>query len=66
MPEMTGDTAKGRSMRVTSRFLPGKVNLAIAQPAHRPNSRFAGTAIAAARSVSRNAASASGCLIAAR
>ena len=40
--------------------MPGKSNLAIAQPAQTPNTRLAGTAIAAASSVSRSAASASG------
>ena len=51
MPEITGDTANGRSISVVSRFLPGKSNFAIAQPAHTPNTRLAGTAIAAASSV---------------
>ena len=27
MPEMTGETANGRSIRVISRFLPGKLEL---------------------------------------
>ena len=64
MPEMTGDTANGRSISVVSRFLPRKSNLAIAQPAQTPNTRFNGTAIAAASSVSFSAAIASGCVIA--
>ena len=65
MPEITGDTANGRSISVVSRFLPRKSNLAIAHPAQTPNTRFAGTAIAAARSVSFSAAIASGLRIAA-
>ena len=64
MPEMTGDTANGRSISVVSRFLPRKSNLAMAQPAQTPNTRFNGTAIAAASSVSFSAAIASGCVIA--
>jgi hypothetical protein len=41
-------------------------NLAIAQAAHRPKTRLAGTAIAATSSVSRIAASASGSINAAK
>ena len=43
-----------------SRLLPWNSNFAIAQAAATPKSRFSGTAIAATRSVSRIAASASG------
>src|SRR6478609_6215515 len=57
---MTGDTAKGKSMSVMRRLLPRKLNLAIAHAAATPNTRFAGTAIAAAVSVSLMALIASG------
>ena len=60
MPEMTGDTPKGRSMRVMRAFLPRKSNFAMAQAAATPKSRFRGTATAAVRSVSFNAARAMG------
>ena len=60
MPEITGDTAKGRSMSVSSVPLPGNWNFAIAQLAARPKARFSGTAMAAVSSVSRIAAHASG------
>ena len=40
MPEITGDTANGRSISVVSRFLPGKSNFAIAQPAQTPNTQI--------------------------
>ena len=60
MPEITGETAKGRSMRVSSVPLPGNSNFAIAQLAARPKTRFSGTATAAVSSVSRIAAHASG------
>ena len=46
-PEITGDTANGRSISVISTLLPRKSNLAIAQAAARPNTRFSGTQIAA-------------------
>src|SRR6266550_8255244 len=62
---MTGDTENGRSINVINTLLPRKSNFAIAQAAATPNNRFAGTAIAAASSVSRIAASASGSTIAA-
>ena len=66
-PEITGDTANGRSISVISSLLArGSRNFAIAQPAQTPNTRLAGTAIAAAISVSRSAASASGSAIAAK
>ena len=60
IPEMTGDTPKGRSISVTSAFLPGKSNFAIAHAAATPKTRFSGTAIAAVSSVSRSAESAIG------
>jgi hypothetical protein len=50
---------------VISKLLPLKSNLATAQAAARPKTRFAGTAIAATRSVRRIAASASFSTIAA-
>ena len=59
-PEITGETANGRSISVISRLLPRNSNLAIAQAAARPKTRLSGTAIAATSSVSRIAASASG------
>ena len=46
---MTGDTANGRSISVVSRFLPRNSNFAIAQAAESPNTRLAGTAMAAAK-----------------
>src|SRR5262245_37912655 len=57
---MTGETENGRSMKVMSRLLPAKSNLAMAQEAARPNSRLSGTEIPATMSVKRIAASASG------
>ena len=60
MPAMTGETANGRSMSVVSMLLPRKSNLAIVQPAAIPKIRLAGTANAAAMSVSFSAAIASG------
>ena len=59
-PETTGETENGRSISVISRLLPTNSNLAIAQAAHTPNTRFRGTAIPAASNVNRIAASASG------
>jgi hypothetical protein len=46
---MTGETAKGRSMSVMSRLLPGKVNFAMHHAAATPKTRLAGTAMAAVR-----------------
>src|SRR5262245_15836029 len=60
MPEITGETANGRSMNVISRFLPANENFAMAQAAAMPKTRLSGTAIPAASKVSRMAASASG------
>ena len=64
-PETTGDTAKGRSMAVTSSDFPRKSNFAIAHAAATPKAAFSGTEIAATRSVSRIAARAIGSTIAA-
>ena len=64
MPEITGETANGRSMSVTSRFRPGKVNLLMHQAAATPNTRLIGTATAATSNVSRAALRASGSLTA--
>ena len=47
MPEITGDTANGRSISVISRFRPGKSNLEMHQAAATPNTRLIGTAIEA-------------------
>ena len=63
---MTGETEKGRSMKVIRICLPRKSNFAIAHAAATPKTRFAGTAIAAASTVSRIAASASGSTSAAK
>ncbi len=57
---MTGLTENGRSISVISRLLPRNSNLAMAHAAISPNSRLSATEIAATRSVSRIAASASG------
>ena len=65
-PAITGLTENGRSMKVSSRFLPRKSNLAIAQAAATPKTRLSGTEIAAAISVSLIAESASGSASAAR
>src|SRR5262245_57963205 len=63
---MTGETENGRSMKVMSKLLPAKSNLAMAQEAARPNTRLSGTEIAATMSVKRIAASASGSRMAAK
>ena len=60
MPEITGEIASGRSMRVMSTLLPRNSNLAIAQAAARPNSVLTGTTTAAVISVRRIAATVSG------
>jgi len=60
IPEITGETAKGRSMRVMRAFFPGKSNLAMAQAAPRPKIRFRGTAMAAVSRVSFRAERARG------
>ncbi len=48
---MTGETENGRSISVTSRFLPTNWNFAIDQAAARPKSVPIGTETAAARPV---------------
>ena len=63
---MTGETENGRSISVIRSCLPRKSNLAIAQAAATPKTRFSGTAIAAASSVSRIAERASGSASAAK
>ena len=60
IPEMTGETPKGRSIRVMSAFLPGNSNFAIAQDAANPKMRLSGTATPAVRRVSFRADSAIG------
>jgi hypothetical protein len=52
-PAMTGETAKGTSIKVISRFFPGKWNFVIAQASMTPNTVFRGTLIRAASRVSR-------------
>ncbi len=52
MPEITGDTANGRSISVIKMFLPGKSNLVIAHAAATPKMQFIGTEIPAAMNVS--------------
>ena len=64
IPEITGETAKGRSIRVISRFFPGNSNLEMHHAAATPKTRLIGTAIEAMSSVSLAALSASGSLIA--
>ena len=63
---MTGLTENGKSISVSSRFLPRNSNLAIAHAAASPKTRLSGTEMAAAMSVSLIADTASGSLIAAR
>ena len=65
-PEITGDTAKGRSIRLTSRFLPRNSKRVMHQAAASPKAALSGTQIAATSSVRRMAASAWGSRIAAR
>src|SRR6266571_6950115 len=59
-PETTGETENGKSISVTRKLLPTKLNFPIAQAAATPKIRFRGTAMPAAISVKRIAASASG------
>ena len=66
MPEMTGETANGKSIRVVSRFLPRNSKRVIAHDAASPKTRLSGTAIAAVNSVSLIALRASGLVIAAK
>ena len=63
---MTGETENGRSISVSSRFLPRKSNFAIAHAAATPKTRFIGTEIPAASSVSFSAENASGSVSAAQ
>src|SRR5690606_29860004 len=63
---MTGETEKGRSIRVMRKDFPLNSNFAIAHEATRPKTRLAGTEIAATKSVRRMEASASGSTSAAR
>src|SRR5436305_7358803 len=57
-PDITGDTANGKSISVISRLLPRKWNLEIAHAAARPNTRLRGTQINATSNVTRMAESA--------
>src|SRR6185295_1785927 len=57
---MTGDTENGRSISVVRKALPLNSNLAVAQAAATPNTRFSGTAMAATSKVSQIADSVSG------
>src|SRR5436309_3390281 len=59
-PEMTGETEKGKSMRVTRKLFPRKENLVIAHDAANPKSRLSTTATVALNAVSLKAAIASG------
>jgi len=65
-PATTGETASGRSMKASSRRLPGNSNLATAQAVARPSSAFTGTAMAATSRVRRIAARVSGSSTAAK
>ena len=65
MPEMTGETANGRSISVMSRFVPGNRNFAIAQPAAHAEDQIRGHGDRGGRAASASsAASASGSTIA--
>src|SRR6185437_15881277 len=66
MPEITGDTENGRSIRVVKDALPLNSNLATAQAAATPKTRLSGTAMAATSSVSLIAATPSRSLSALR
>ena len=66
MPEITGETANGRSIRVIRRFLPRKSNLVIAHDAAIPKVVLSGTAMAAVNNVNSIAQRASGAAIADR
>src|SRR5690606_17773687 len=63
---MTGETENGRSIRVTSRLLPRNSYLLTHQAAATPNTRFSGTEMPTASSVSCSAAMASGSKIASK
>ncbi len=60
IPLMIGDTAKGKSMIVSSTLLPRKSNFATAHAAATPKTRFSATALPAAINVTRTAARVSG------
>jgi hypothetical protein len=62
--EMTGETAKGRSISVINSSRPGKRKRAIAQAAATPKMTFIGTAMSTTMNVSRSARNASGSLTA--
>ncbi|MNT12535.1 hypothetical protein D3C72_1474660 [compost metagenome] len=64
-PATTGDTENGRSTSEVSSALPLNSNLAMAQAAATPNTRFSGTAISAVSKVSLMADQASGSVSAA-
>ena len=64
IPEITGDTANGRSMSVIRTCFPGNSNFEMHHAAATPNTRLIGTAIDAISSVSLAALRASGSLIA--
>ncbi len=66
MPAITGDTAKGRSIRVTSKLLPRKSKRAMAHEAARPKTTLRGTATTTTISVRRSAASVSASVTAAQ
>jgi len=66
IPEITGETANGRSIRVVRTFFPGKSKRAMHQAAATPNTALIGTATAAMSSVSLAALSASGSVTAAQ
>jgi hypothetical protein len=59
-PEITGETANGRSIKESSRFRPRKLNFAMTQDAARPKMRLATRVTAAVVTVSRKADIASG------
>ena|ERR1700712_319781 len=61
---MTGETENGRSIRVTRKLLPRNVYLLTHQAALTPNTRFSGTEISTAITVSLSADNASGSKIA--
>ena len=60
MPEITGETASGRSMSVIRKLFPLNSNLAIDQPAAKPKTVLMGTTTSAVIRVRRMAACVSG------
>jgi hypothetical protein len=60
MPEITGETASGRSMSVIRKLFPLNSNLAIDQPAAKPKTVLMGTTTSAVIRVRRMAARVSG------